>query len=49
MAPLVDQVLGEQMKRYRVYAAGARRSAQAFTLALTSVTVRHAGVSAVGI
>ena len=33
MAPLVDQVLAEQMKRYRVYAAGGAKAryAQALT------------------
>ena len=49
MAPLVDQVLAEQMKRFRVYAAAAPTPDTFKPKALTSVTVRHAGVSAVGI
>ena len=50
MAPLVDQVLGDQMKRYRVYAAAAPKTdtLKPDRYALTNVTVRQAGVSAVG-
>ena len=44
LAPAVDRVLGEQMKRLRAYAAGAPKSREA----RTRLTVRHAGVAAVG-